>query len=66
MKLGSVDPIIELDVPSDNSPIDSEMVETTPILNLNPQEESRLNYNKKLNMKSQKWNKLLPKKKSAI
>ena len=38
IKLGLVDPIIGLDVSSGNSPIDPEMVENTPIFNLNPQE----------------------------
>ena len=38
VKLGFVDPIIGLDVPSGNSPINSEMTEYTPIFNSNPQE----------------------------
>ena len=38
VKLGFVDPIIGLDVPSGNSPIDPEMVENTPIFNSNSEE----------------------------
>ena len=36
VKLGIVDSIIRLDVPSGNVPIKSEMVEMTPISNTNP------------------------------
>ena len=49
MKLGFVNPIIGLDVPSGNSPIDSEMVENTPIINLNLKEQYHLNYDQELN-----------------
>ena len=41
-KLGFVEPIIGLDVPSGNSPINPEMVENTSIFNSNPQEQHRL------------------------
>ena len=42
IKLGFIDPVIGLDVPSGNSPIDPEMVDNTPIFNLNPKDQQRL------------------------
>ena len=52
VKLGFVNPIIGLDVLSGNSPINPEMVESTPIFNLYPQKQHRLNYNQESNVKS--------------
>ena len=52
VKLRFVDPIIGLDVPSGNSPIDSGMVEYTPIFNLSPQEQHCLDYDQESNAKS--------------
>ena len=52
VKLGFVEPMIGLDVPSSNSPIDSKMVENTPISNPYLQEQHRLNYNQELTTKS--------------
>ena len=66
LKLGSIDPMIGLDVPSGTSPINSEMVEITPIYKSNLQEQSCLSYDQELNMKSQKWNKLITDKKSVM
>ena len=65
MKLGFVDPIIGLDVPSDNSPIDSEMIENTPISNPYLQEQHRLDYNQESTTKSHEWHKLIADKKSV-
>ena len=42
---GIADPIIGLDVTSANSPIGPEMVENTPILNSNPEDQQLINYN---------------------
>ena len=67
VKLGFVNPIIELDVWSSNSPIDLEMVENTPIFNSNPQEQHQcLDYNQESNVKSQEWDDLLANKKSIM
>ena len=66
MKLGSINPIIRPDVPSDTSPIDTEMIESLPIFNPNLQEQSQLNYNQESKMKIQKWNRLIADKKSAM
>ena len=66
VKLGNVNPIIGLDVPSSTSPVNSKMVENTPIFNPNLQEQSRLNYNQKSKMKFQKWNELIADKKFAM
>ena len=66
VKLGLVNPIIGLDDPSDNSPIEPEMVENTPIFNSNPQDQQRLDYNHESNVKSQEWDKLITNKKSDM
>ena len=66
VKLGFVDPIIGLDVPSDNSPIDPNMVENTPIFSLNPQDQQHLDYNHELTVKSQEWDELIANKKSVM
>ena len=66
MKLGFVDPIIGLDVTFSNNPINSEMVENTPIFNSDLQERSRLNYKQELNTKSQKRDKLIADKNSVM
>ena len=51
---------------SGNSPIDSEMVENTPIFKSNLQEQTRLNHDQESNANSQKWDKLITNKKSVI
>ena len=66
MKAGSVDQITGLDVPSGNSPIDIEMVETTPIFNPIFKEQSCLSYDDESKMRMQKWNKRIADKKSVI
>ena len=66
VKLGVVDPIIGLDVPFGNSPTNSEVVENTPISNLYPRVQHRLNYNLELTTKSYEWDKLISKKKSVM
>ena len=52
VKLGSVNPIIGIDVPSGTSPINSEMVEIAPIFNPNLQEQHCLDYNEESTTKS--------------
>ena len=59
-------PIIGLDVPSSNSPIDPEMVENYLILNSNPQDQQRLDYNHELNVKSQECDELIAIKKYVM
>ena len=66
MKLGVVDPIIGLDVPSDNSPINSEMVEMTPISNTNPEMWHHSDRNKGSFSRSHEWDKLIADKKSIM
>ena len=66
VKLGFVNPIIGLDVPSGDSLIDSEMVENTPISNPYLQEQHRLDYNQELTTKSHEWDKLIADKKSVM
>ena len=66
VKAGLVDPIIGLDVPSGNSPIESEMVENTPIFKPNLQEQTRLNYNQEPKIKFQKCDKLITDKKFVM
>ena len=66
MKLGSINPIIGLDVPSSTSPINTEMVEIPPIFNPNLQEKACLKYDQESKMKFKKWNKLIVDKKFVI
>ena len=66
MKLGVVGPIIGLDVPSGNSPINSKMVEITPISNTNPQVLHHSDRNKELFSRSYEWDKLIADKKSIM
>ena len=66
MKPGVINPIIGIDVPSANSPIDSEMEENNPILKSNFQEQTRLNHDQELNATSQKWDRLITDKKSIM
>ena len=61
VKLGVVDPIIGLDVPSGNRPINSEMVEVTLISNTNPQVPH--DRNEGLFSRSHEWDKLIADKK---
>ena len=66
VKLGVVDPIIWLDVPSGNSPINSEMVEITPISNTNPQVLHHSDRNEGSFSRSYEWDKLIADKKSIM
>ena len=66
VKLGVVDPIIGLDVPSGNSPINSEMVEITPISNTNPQVLYHSDRNEGSFSRSHEWDKLIANKKSIM
>ena len=66
MKLGIIDLIIVLDVPPGNSPINSEMLENTPIFNLSPKEQHCLDYDQELNAKPQEWDELIASKKSVM
>ena len=62
---GIADPIIGLDAPSCNSPIDPETVENTPIFNLDFQDQQRINYNHESIVKSQEWDKHIANKKTV-
>ena len=66
VKLGVVDPIIGLDVLSGNSPINSEMVEMTPISNTNPQVVHHSERNEGLSSRSHEWDKYIADKKSIM
>ena len=66
MKLGVINHTIGLDVPSGNSPINSEMVEDTPISNLSPQVHHRPDYNQESSTRSHEWDKLIADKKSIV
>ena len=66
MELGVVDPIIGLDVPSDNSPINSEMVEVTPISNTNPQVPRHSDNSEGSFLRSHEWDKLITDEKSIM
>ena len=66
VKLGVVDHIIRLDVPSGNSPINSETVEDTPISTPYPQVHHYSDHNQGSPMRSYEWNKLITDKKSVI
>ena len=65
VKVGFVDPIIGLDVPSGNSLIDSEIVENTTNFNSSPQEQYHFDYDHELNATSQVWDELIANKKSV-
>ena len=66
VKLGVVNPIIGLDMPSGNSPINSKMIEITPISNINPQVLHHSDHNKGLLSRSHEWDKLIADKKSIM
>ena len=66
MKLGVVDPIIGLNVPSGNSPINSEIVEYTPISNMNPLVPQHSDRDEGAFSKSYEWDKLIADKKSIM
>ena len=66
VKLGFVDPIIGLDVPSGNSILNPEMVENTLIFNSNPQDQQHINYNHELMVKSQEWDEYIANKKTVM
>ena len=66
MNSGSINPIIGLDVPSNASPIDTEMIESPSIFNPNIQEQVQLNYSQELKLKLQEWNKFIANKKSLM
>ena len=66
VKLGFVDPIFGLDVPSGNSLLNPEMVEDTPIFNSSPQDQKLLEYKYEPIVKFQEWDELIANKKSVI
>ena len=66
VKLGVIDPIIGLDVPSGNSPINSEMVENTPISIPYLQVTHHPDRNQGSFSRSDEWDKLIADKKSII
>ena len=66
MKPGIVDPIIGLDVPSDNVPIKFEMVEMTPISNTNPRVSHHSVRSKGTSSRSHEWDKHITDKKSIM
>ena len=66
VKLGFVNPIIGLDVPSRNSSIDSKMVENIPISNPYLQVQHHLDYNQEWTTKSHELDKLIANKKSVM
>ena len=65
-KLGVVDYFIGLDMPSGNSPINSDMVENTPIPNPYSQVQYHPDHNQGLFTRSREWNKLIADKKSVM
>ena len=66
MKPGVVDPIIGLDVPSGNVPINSEMVEMTPVSNTNPQVSHHYVRREGASSRSHEWDKHIVDKKSIM
>ena len=66
MKPGVVNPIIGLDVPSGNIPINSKMVEMTPISNTNPQASYHSDRSEGLSSRSHEWDKHITDKKSIM
>ena len=65
-KIGVINHFIGLDVPSGNSPINSDMVESTLISNLNPQVQHHPDHNQGLFTRSHEWNRLIADKKSVM
>ena len=63
---GITNPIIGLDVPSGNNPINPAMVENTPSFNSNPQDQQHIKYNHELIMKSQEWDEHIINKKTGM
>ena len=66
MKPGSTNLIIELDVPSGASHIDTEIIENSPVFTPTLQEQAQLNYNQESKLKHQEWNKRIANKKSLM
>ena len=66
VKLWDVDHIIGLDVPSGNSPINSKIVEVTPISNPYSQVHYHSDHNQGLFMRYHEWNKLIADKESVM
>ena len=66
VKPGVVDPIIGLNVPSNNIPINSKMVETTLISNTNPQVSHHSDHSEGLSSRSHDWDKHIADKKSIM
>ena len=66
VKSGVVNPIIGLDVPSGNIPINSKMVEATPISNTNPQALHHSDRSEGSSSRSHKWDKHIADKKSIM
>ena len=66
MKLGIINPIIGLDVSSDNVPIKSKMVEMTPISNTNPQVSHHSVRSEGTPSRSHEWDKHIADEKSII
>ena len=66
MKPGIIDPIIGLDVPSDNVPTKSEMVEITPIPSTNPQVSHHSVRSRGTPSRSHEWDKHIADKKSIM
>ena len=65
-KLGVVDNIIGLDVPSGNSPINSETVEDTPISKPYPRVHHGSDYNQESSTRSHEWDKHIADKKPVM
>ena len=66
VKPGAVDPMIRLDVSSGNIPINSKMVEDTPISNMNPQALHHSDCSEVLSSSSHEWGKHIADKKSIM
>ena len=66
VKLGVVNPTIGLNVPSGNSPINSEMVDYTPISYVNLQVPHHSDHNEGLFSRSHEWDELIVDKKSIL
>ena len=61
-----VDPIIKLDMPSGNIPINSKMVQMTPISNTNPQVSHHSNRSEGTSSRFHEWDKYIADKKSIM
>ena len=66
VNLGSIDPIVGLDVPYSVRPTCTKMVEKSPIFAPNLQKQVLSDYNQELKLKLQEWDKLIANKKSLM